>query len=71
MQGALRNDDAKLSQMTAQRIDRLGALAHQKIARAKHNGAGLPLFRFHFNEPHARSLRSLADRLGVRLAPLE
>ena len=36
MHAPLRRDNAKLRQVATQRVDRLRALAHQKIARADH-----------------------------------
>ena len=48
------------------RIDRMRALAHQKIARAEQHTLGLLLFRLYSHEAHGRALYRLADRLRVR-----
>ena len=48
------------------RVDRLGALAHQKVARAEQHPLCLLLFPLHRHEAHGRPLGRLADRLRVR-----
>ena len=63
---SLRRNDPELRQVTPQSVDRLRALAHQKIARAEQHPAGLLLRRLHGHEAHGGTLCSLADRLRVR-----
>jgi len=52
--------------MTAQCVDQLRALAHQKITGAKQHGPRLLLLGFDRDKTHGRSARRLADRLRVR-----
>ena len=54
------------STMPPQRVDRLRALAHQKIARVEQHRPCLLLFPLHRHKAHGRALRRLADRLRVR-----
>src|SRR4051794_38593602 len=58
-------DHPELGQVTAERIDGLGALANQKIPRAKHNGCGLLVRALEGHKPHGRALGGLADRFGI------
>ena len=66
MSRSLRRDNAKLRQVAPQRVDRLRALAHQKIARVEQHRPCLLFFRLHRHEAHRRALRRLADRLCIR-----
>ena len=59
-------NDAELRQMAAQRVDRLGPLAHQEIARAEQHAPSLLLGGLHCHKGHGRARRCLADRLRVR-----
>src|SRR5215217_3212935 len=58
-------DHPELGQVTAERVDGLGALANQQVSRAKHNGCGLRLLTFHSHEAHGGALSGLADRLRI------
>jgi len=51
--------------MRAQRVNRLGALTHQQIARTVLHQLPLLLGRFDLHETHRRAPNRLADRLGV------
>src|SRR5258707_1613962 len=51
--------------MRAARVDRLGALTHQQIARTVLHQLPLLLGRFDLHETHRRAPNRLADRLGV------
>ena len=53
--GALGRDHAKLSEMSPERVDRLGSLTDQEIARAKQHALALLLRRFNLDEPHGRT----------------
>ncbi len=66
MSRPLRGNDTELRQMAAQRIDRLGALVHQKIARPEQHAPSLLFLRLHSHKSHGRARRRLADRLRVR-----
>ena len=65
MAHALPNDNAELSQVTPQRVDQLGPLAHQKVARSEYHGHPLRLGALRRDEPHGRPLRRFADRLRI------
>ena len=74
MSRPLRGNDTELRQMAAQRINRLGALAHQKIARPEQHAPSLLFLRLHSHKAHGRPRRRLADRLRIRrvvLLPLD
>ena len=58
-------DLSELAQMPSQCIDGLGPLPDQKLAHANHHSRALRLFALHGHEPHRRTKRSLADRLGI------
>src|SRR6516164_1912304 len=62
---ALRSYNAELGQVPAQRIDQLGALAHQQITRAMLHQLTLLLLRLDPHEPHRRPPHGLADCRGV------
>lgn len=62
----LRRHNAEPRQMPPQRVNRPSALANQKIASAEQHPPGLPRLRLHGHETRCRTLRRLADRLGVR-----
>ena len=62
---ALRSDHAVLGQVTPKRIDRLRALAHQEVARAKEHPLRLLRLGLDRHEVHGRSLRRFRDRLRV------
>ena len=55
-----------LSQVPAQGIDHLGALADEHLPRAKQHGAGLLVFRLHGDKPHGRAQRGLDNGLSIR-----
>src|SRR3954447_23067666 len=62
-----------LGEEAAKGIDELGALTHQQVARSEHRRTRLALLTLYGHEPHAWSLRRLADRLcigGIVLLPL-
>ena len=65
MDRPLGRNNAELRQMAAQRVDRLCALAHQKIACPEQHAPRLLLLRLHCHETHGRPRCRLADRLGV------
>jgi hypothetical protein len=65
MSRPLGDDQAELGQMPAQRIDDLGPLPHQEIARPEHESGGLGLRAFGSHEAHGRALGGLANRLGI------
>src|SRR3954463_5381954 len=58
-------DHPELGQVTAQRVDGLGALANQKIPRAEHDGGGLLVRAFEGHKAHGRALGGLADGLRI------
>src|SRR3954451_7231726 len=58
-------DHAELGQVTAERVDGLGALANQQVPRAKHDGGGLLVRALEGNKAHSGPLSGLADRLGI------
>jgi hypothetical protein len=62
---ALRRHDAELGQMRTQRVDDLGALTYQHIARAVLHQLTLLFGRLDLHETHSRAPNSFADRLGV------
>jgi hypothetical protein len=51
--------------MRPQRIDHLGPLPHQQIARPMQHQLALLLGRFDLHETHGRASHRLADRLGI------
>jgi hypothetical protein len=63
---SLRCHNPELSQMRPQRIDRLGLLPQQKIARAMLHQPALLFGRLRPHKSHRRPANRLADRLGVR-----
>lgn len=62
---SLGDNQAELSQMTTQSINRLRALANKQITRPEYDRRRLRLFALDRYEPHSRTLRRFADRLGV------
>ena len=62
---ALRRDHTVLCQMTAKRVDRLGALTHEHLPGPEQHGPNLALLALHFNETHGGAGGGLGDRLGV------
>ena len=62
---SLRRHNTELSHMRPQRIDHLGLLPQQKIARAMLHQPALLLGRFRPHQSHPRPANRLADRLGV------
>ena len=63
-----------LGQEAPKRVDELGPLPHEQIARSEYRGAGLLLLALHSHKPHVRSLGRLADRLrigGIVLLPFD
>ena len=67
MSWSLRRDDAELRQVAPQRVDRLRALAYQKVACVEQHSLGL-LFFFPLrrHEAHRPALRRLAASPGLR-----
>ena len=63
--GTFGHDDPIFPEMATQGVDRLCPLPYQKIPSSEDNGIGLGCFALHRNKAHRRSLRRLADRLGV------
>ena len=63
--GSLRRDQAVLGKMAADRVDELSTLADQHIASPEDHRGGLLGFALHANEAHGRTLRGLANRLGI------
>src|SRR3954464_2161701 len=59
------SDHPELGQVTAERVDGLGALANQQVPRAKHNGGGLLVRTLEGNKAHSGPLSGLADRFGI------
>jgi hypothetical protein len=71
---AFGNDESKLSQVPAQRIDDLGPLPDQEIAGPEHEGGGLGLLALGRHKAHGRALGRLADGFRIRrviLLPLD
>ena len=66
MNRTFRRDHPELRKMTPERVDRLRALADQKIANPELHHARLLFLALHRNEVHGRALRRLADRLRIR-----
>src|SRR3984885_9826185 len=64
---ALRRDEADLSQMAAQSIERRRALAGEKLACPMVHQLGLVGDRTHRHEPLARTTHRLVDRRCVNL----
>ena len=62
---SLRSHDAELSQMCAQCIDHLSALAHQQIARAMLRQLPLLLSRLDPHKAHRRTPNRFADRRRI------
>jgi hypothetical protein len=62
---SLRGHYPELSQMRPQRIDHLGLLPQQKIARAMLHQPALLLGRLRPHKSHRRAANRLADRLRV------
>src|SRR3954451_18454319 len=61
----LRGHDAVLRQMTAERVNQLGALPDQKIPRSEQHGARLLSLALNRDKAHRRSTRRLSDRFRV------
>jgi hypothetical protein len=61
----LRDDDAELRQVAAQRIDQLRALSHKALARAESHRPRLALGAFDRHAMHVRTQGRLCDRRGV------
>ena len=61
-----RRDQSMLSEVAAQSVDHLGALADEHLPRAKQHGSDLLAFRLHRNEAHGGAQCRLNDRLGIR-----
>jgi len=71
---SLWHDASIFRQVTAQSVDQLGPLLHEKIARPEDNGPGLLLLILHGHVPHVGPLGRLADRLRISriiLMPLD
>src|SRR3954470_11775178 len=51
--------------MTAQRVDDLGALTDQEVARSEDHGRSLLRLALHGHEPHRWTLGCFADRLSI------
>ena len=66
MRRALRRDPAIFRHMAADRVDDLGPLPHQQSRARNTSAAACCSSLFTGHEPHARPLRRLADRLGIR-----
>ena len=62
---ALRRDDADLSEMPAQSVERRRALAGEQLARPMAHQFGLVVDRTHRHEPLARPTRRLANRRRI------
>jgi hypothetical protein len=58
--------EAELAQVASERIDDLGSLPHQKIARPEDESGGLCLPTFGHYEAHGRALGCLADCFRIR-----
>src|SRR5262245_26922279 len=67
---SLRSHNTEFSQMRPQRIDYLGPLPQQKIARPVLHQPALLLGRLRPHKSHRRPANRLADRLGVRCVVL-
>ncbi|MBA7592789.1 hypothetical protein ES708_34983 [subsurface metagenome] len=63
--GPLANDVSKLGEVPAQRVDQLGPLTHEQVARTEHHCRSLSLRALALDEPHRRALRRLANRFRV------
>jgi hypothetical protein len=61
-----RRDQSVLSQVPAQSVDQLGALADEHLPRAKQHGAGLLVFRLHRDQAHGGAQRRLDNGLRIR-----
>src|SRR3954469_20982420 len=59
------SNHAELGQVTAERVDGLGALANQQVPRAKHDGGGLLVRALEGDKAHGGPLSGLADRFGI------
>ena len=66
MRRASWGNDGLLCQMRAQSVDRLRALANQKIAGSVSHRCRLLHLALHSYEPHRRSRRRFGNRLGIR-----
>ena len=62
---ALRHHDAEFRKMAAQRVQQLGALPHQQIARLEQHQTALLLDALHRDAPHLRIARRTGDGAGV------
>jgi hypothetical protein len=51
--------------MPTQRVDDLGALTNEEIARPEYYSCRLLRLALHGHEPHGRSLGGFADCLGI------
>src|SRR3954466_4312167 len=60
------SNHAELGQVTAERVDGLGALADQQVPRAEHDGGGLLVRALEGDKAHGGTLSGLADRFGIR-----
>jgi hypothetical protein len=58
-------DPTVFSEVTSDRVDKLGSLPHQQITGPKHQTRRLLLFALHRNKPHVGALRRFAYRLGI------
>src|SRR4051812_34731472 len=65
MNRSFSGDHPELGQVTAERVDGLGALANQQVPRAKHDGGGLLVRALEGNKAHSGPLSGLADRFGI------
>ncbi|KQZ99924.1 hypothetical protein ASD64_14050 [Mesorhizobium sp. Root157] len=65
MRRSLGRDPTIFGQMTSDGVDQLGALPNQQIACSEHQGICLLRLALYCHEPHARTLRSLADCLSI------
>jgi hypothetical protein len=55
-----------LSQVPAQSVDQLSALADEHLPRAKQHGAGLLVFRLHCDKPQGWAQCRLDNGIGIR-----
>ena len=62
---ALRRDDADLSEMAAQSVERRRTLAGEQLARPMAHQLGLVVDRTYRHEPLARPTRRLANRRRI------
>jgi hypothetical protein len=54
------------SEVAAQGVDHLGALADEHLLRAKQHGAGLLVFRLHCDKPQGWAQCRLDNGIGIR-----